>query len=260
MRPSNDVPVRLWNLAQMAKSPAHYLYSLNAPDEPTTGMERGTAVHTLVLGKGKPVIAYPGKQRRGKEWEAFADQHTDKQILTGAEYSKARRMADSVLANADAVAVLKGQREETLYWKLLGRTCRGTPDAYLKGGHVTDLKTCPDASPGKFPFKAVRMGYAAQLSFYLTGVEVLFGDRPDAYIVAVEANPPYVCQVFKLTKNALETGTKQWRLWFERLLQCEAANHFPGYCESIVELDTATDEFHLDFGDESATEVETEAA
>ncbi len=242
-------PLRIWNLAKMADSPAHYLASLSEGDEPTAAMERGSATHSLVLG-GPKVIAYQGAVRRGKEWEAFEARHPDKLILTAKDYDIARRMADAVRAHPEAMRVLTGTCEKTLFWEMQGRKCRATPDC-VGDGFVTELKTARTSDPVRFAWQAAKMGYLAQCSWYETAIEMVHGKRPkDFYIVAVESSEPYPVTVLQLTPRARLQGEKMWRGWFERLRACEESGHFPAYCEAIVPLDVPDDdELELTFGE-----------
>jgi hypothetical protein len=56
----------------------------------------------------------------------------------------------------------------------------------------------------------------------------------------------------RLTARALEQGQRSYRLWFERLLTCEAADAWPAYCESVVDLDVPDEETDLVFGSSDA--------
>ena len=240
-------PVRFSRLKLMQLSPAHYR---DATVEETSAMERGTAVHSILLG-GAPVMYYPGPVRRGKEWDAFEAANAHAQILTRSDYDTAHRMADAVRANDLAMSVLKGQHEVEIAWKMLGRACGSRVDV-VGADYVTELKTCRSADPRAFQWQALRMHYHAQLSFYQDAVRHGGGKALDAYIVAVESAPPHVVTVLQLTERALEQGRRSVRLWFERVLQCEQAGEWPGYCQSVVPLDAPEDEEELIFGDEAA--------
>jgi hypothetical protein len=243
-------PVRFSRLKLMAKSPQHYL---SQTVEETAAMERGTAVHTLLLG-GPRLTFFPGPARRGKEWEAFEAANADAQILTRTDYDTANAMADSVRRNKLAMEVLAGRHEVELAWKFLGRDCGSKVDVIGGGGRwVTELKTARDAEPTRFMWQAIRMNYHAQLAFYQDAVEASGqGDPQDAFVVAVESSAPYVVTTLRLTDRALEQGRRLFRLWFERVLACEEAKAWPGYCESIVDLDVPEDEPELTFGAEDA--------
>lgn len=199
-------------------------------------MERGTAVHALLFGTRK-VCGYPGPTRRGKEYEAFAAEHAGYEILTAAEYDKARRMADSVLACELARPYLQGVAEETLHFRWMGQDCRSTPD--VRGeGYITELKTSATVDPERFTWHALRMHYHAQMSFERIATRA----RPDCYIVAVEAEAPYPVQVYRIGDRALEAGEKLCMLWMERLNNCERSGVFPPYTTTILPLDVPDDQ------------------
>jgi hypothetical protein len=235
----------------MARSPAHYRESLESTWKPSAAMELGSAVHALVLG-GPDVVAYPGAVRRGKEWDGFKAEHEGDLILLGADYEKAQRMADAVGKNANARRVLEGRREQPIDWSIGSRACRSTPDV-VGNGFVTELKTTNTAEPARFQWQALRMAYHAQLAFYLEAVRSsAAAEQPqEAYIVAVESSAPFPVTVLRLTNRALDQGARMFRLWFERLLTCEASGVWPGYCEAIVDLDVPDEDMELTFGEET---------
>lgn len=242
-------PVRFSHLKWMARSPQHYL---GATVERTGAIQIGSAVHSLLLG-GPSVVAYPGKVRRGKAWDAFRSANAGAVFLSRAELGKAEAMAESVRANRQAMSVLDGVHEHPIDWRYLGRACRSTLDVLgLDGEYITELKTGATSDPVRFSWQSMRMHYDAQLAFYDEAVRASGLGTPRAhYVVAVESSPPYVVTTFRLTDRALERGRRSFRLWFERLLLCEAENAWPGYCESIVDLDVPDDEPDLVFGDDS---------
>lgn len=246
-------PLRFSRLKLMGKSPAHYAAYV---PEPTGAMETGSAADRLLLG-GK-VLAYPGPVRRGKDYEAFAAAHPDALIVTQKEGEIAYGIAEAVTNCPDAVRLLTGIRQETMFWDFNGRPCRGTPD--VRGdGFLTDLKTGETSDPRFFPFKVRRFAYHAQMSFYETGVALAkLPPVRESYIVAVEQAPPHVVTVYRLTAATIELGARLWRLWLEQLQVCEAAGAFPPYSQSIVDLELFDDNELLELGD-AVEVVETTA-
>lgn len=253
MRLHNVDPLRFSRLKLMGKSPAHYAAYV---PEPTGAMETGTAADRLLLG-GK-VLAYPGPVRRGKEYDAFCEKNPGALIVTQKEGAIALGIAEAVTACADAVRLLTGARQDTIYWDFNGRACRGTPD--VRGdGFLCDLKTGETSDPKFFPFKVRRFAYHAQMSFYESGVALAqLPPVTQSYIVAVEQTPPHVVTVYRLTEHAIELGARLWRLWFEQLQVCEASGSFPPYSQSIVDLDLLDDNELMELGD-AAEIVETTA-
>lgn len=243
-------PVHFSTLKAMGQSPAHYRQAVIAERKDTPAMALGRAVHLMVLRTAMPFV-YDGGDRRGKGWDMFkAAVPAGADILTRSEYDRALAMKESVEAHTDAVRLLKGDREQTLSWSIAGRQCEGTPDV-IGDGYVTDLKTTATANPQRFMPHAIRMAYHAQLAWYADAVdEVGMPHARDLYIVAVESYAPYPVVVYQLTPHARDQGLRMCRLWLDQVVNCEASGTWPGYAQSIIDLD-ASDDAELIFGDES---------
>jgi hypothetical protein len=245
--------VRFSILKEMARSPAHYRQALaDGGREQTPGMRVGKAVHSLVLG-GDPVLFFPGT-RRGNAWDAFAASNSNAIILSEAEHEKVRGMAAAVRANPTAQLALAGRHEVEVDWSYLGRACRSHIDVVGEGGkYVTELKTAQTSDPARFTWNALRMHYNAQLAYYSEALRSSGAGEPLAhYVVVIEATAPFCVTTMRLTARALEQGQRSYRLWFERLLTCEAADAWPAYCESVCDLDVPDDETELVFGSSDA--------
>jgi PDDEXK-like domain of unknown function (DUF3799) len=224
-------------LRYMALSPAHCRYARDNGTAGTSPMHLGSLVHNLLLESGNRVVKFDGASRRGKAWSEFkANQSPDLLIATEPELADAEAMAASVARTPHAVELLHGLKEAQMDWKIGARSCRGTCDAV--NGVMVELKTTADANPDRFPRSASRLGYYAQLPWYMDGHEAAgLGKLIRAFIIAVESRPPWVVQTFELTPRALDLGRRQYRLWFERLLVSEASNQWPGYLEGDAPLD-----------------------
>jgi len=244
MKPS----LRFHHLRAFGRSAAHGLAAITGQsDVETTAIERGSAFHSVVLETGR-VLAYPGKVRRGKEWDAFEAEHIGSEILTTTEYDKVMRMAESVRNHPTAMDLLTGVRETMLEWRLYDQQCRATPDVRNES-RVVELKSCACAEPLRFTGQALRMAYHAQLAWYMDAVVASKAGSPkDAYIVAVESAPPYPVTVLRLTDRAIEAGRGLYHLWLERFFGSERSGEWPGYVQSVVDLDVP-DEVELDFGE-----------
>jgi hypothetical protein len=252
------IDIRFRHLVATGLSAQHGKFALDGgEDDETYAMERGTAVHAMLFGTRKVVGYHEGKKRAGKEWEAFQLEHAEKEILTAKEYAKAVRMAEAVSDNPLAMDILYGDRavhEKTIDWQLLGRSCAGTPDVRAPG-YIAELKTSVSAQPERFRWQVLRMHYHAALAWYMQGVALSgLGQPQAAFIVAVESSPPHPVTVHRLTPRTLDIGARLVRLWMERLVGCEASGEWPGYAQSILELDLGDEEdVPLIFGEEVAS-------
>ena len=252
-----DPPVtpvlRFHELRRIGVSPWHF------KNEPSSGgdFSKGTALHSALLG-GQRVTFYPkqtdaGKAapRNGKDWESFKADNPDALILTRAESEEVNRMAKAVRASREAMRVLDGVKEQTIYWDVLGRRCRGTPDV-RSDQYVTDLKSTRTANPRWFRRDARKFGYREQVTWYLDGVRKAgLGDPSVGYIVAVEpcGAPP---TVFRLTEKAIAAARCAYLLWLETLEACEGINEWPGYAQCVVPLEADDESGDEDFAEEAA--------
>jgi hypothetical protein len=252
--PDAPLPVRFHMLKAAGRSGMHARMALAGVDsETTTAREKGTATHAILF-ETAPVVFYPGKTRRGKEWEAWkALRRRGELIVSRSEYEAANRMVEAVRANPLAVEVLRGTRERSIFWQSMGRACRTTPDVASYLEFATELKTCACADPVKFTWQAIRMAYHAQMAWHLGGIiNAGLGQPANAYVVAVESAPPWPVTVLKLTERALDKGQALCALWFEKLLGFERSGQFPPYAQHVVDLDVPDDDLELSFADVEA--------
>jgi len=224
------------DLKQMAKSPAHVRHAVETGWTPARYLTIGTLAHAILLGGD--YVVFEG-QRRGKAWEAFEAEHEGWTIATRKEFDEAEAMAHAVLAHPVAVRLLDGEKERAWAATMYGRKCAGRID--VSGRATVELKTTNDAEPGRFQRQCLRMGYHAQLAWYQDARRALGEDPGEAFIIGVESKAPFPVTIFRLTPRALLEGQKLNRLWVERLAACEAADEWPGYVQSVVDLDIAED-------------------
>ncbi len=239
-------PLHFSSLKWLGKSPAHYHYHLTEPFVPTPAMRLGTLVHQAVLGGPEPIV-FEG-DRRGKAWTEFKAANDGAEVFTADEAGRAREIAGAVLGTYPVAELLEtAQKEAPFSWDIAGRACAGRADAFGPTW-VLDLKTTACAEPGKFPWDALRRSYNSQLAWYSNGLRLAgLADPIDHYIVAVETAPPYPVVLYQITPRAIDAGTALWRSWFERLRVCEETNEWPGYTQTIVDLDISDSLDDLDF-------------
>ncbi|HEY1814855.1 MAG TPA: PD-(D/E)XK nuclease-like domain-containing protein [Kofleriaceae bacterium] len=237
------VPVRFSRLKNMAKSPAHYLAAVQEDADDSLAMRLGRGVHAMLLGM--PVVKFTGKQRRGKDWDSFKAANADKEILNANEWAQAEGMSTAVHRHRQAHDLLFAagvELERTIEWELNGRKCTSRPDSRRTNDLLVDLKTTRCSEPRKFSRDAQFMGYHAQFSFYGEAIRTETGRAPkDNYVVAIESKRPYVVTVLEVVPRTIAEGEKCWRLWWERLAVCEAANEWPGYTQTIEPFDLSDD-------------------
>ncbi|TAK10607.1 MAG: hypothetical protein EPO32_14855 [Anaerolineae bacterium] len=245
-------PLHFSQLKHINRSPAHYRYALDNLRDDTVSLRLGRAVHSALLG-GDPIVRWEGASRRGKAYEAWRGiQDPNAIILIDSEVYRIEGMTEAIRKNRHAMPLLEGSRELNLSWTWLGRDCAGRIDVVGERAlRTVELKTARSAEPGQFVRDALRFGYHAQLAWYNQGViESGLGAPEESYVVAVESTPPYPVSVLRLTDRALDMGQRVLRVWMERLLTCEAVNHWPEYFDMVVPFDVPDDDFTLNIDGE----------
>lgn len=244
------VPCRFSTLKLFAQSPLHYWHAVQCGYEETLSMRIGTGAHALLFDK--PLTVWPGKTRNGKEWDAFKKAHAGETILNQRELAESDAMVASIRSHETAMRLLfTGTKIETrLDWEYQGRAFRSTPDAAGRT-HLVDLKCLRSAEPDRVMWQSSKMSYHAQAALYRRALNQT-GEHNigECYLVVVENKAPYPVTVLRFTESALEMGDRSCALWMEQLRACESAGTYPGYCQSIVDLELPGQDAFLFEGDE----------
>ncbi|MFE1359438.1 PD-(D/E)XK nuclease-like domain-containing protein, partial [Streptomyces harbinensis] len=192
--------------------PAQYRHQLTVPQEPSRAFEFGTAVHTLVLGKGAEV--HVTEHGNWKSKEAAARQAEIREAggvpLLAEEGERAHAMAAAVLGHPEAGPLFTpgaGEAEQTYIWQdpETGIWCRALLDM-SSPTTVTDLKTTSDASIEGIQRSVYQYGYHQQDQWYRDAVEAIEGVRPEFRLVFVDKRPPHLVTVVGLDEGAQVLG------------------------------------------------------
>lgn len=231
-----DGRVHFSDLKEMAKSPAHYLHSVNAPEtEPTPAMRLGALVDALVFPGTHDWVIWEGGKRQGKAWDDFKMRHAAHEIYTLDELDTAKNIQESLLRDRAAREYLTGEPQVAMQWEAFGLPFATRGIDVLGPRRISDLKVTNCTEPSQFARHARKRLWPQQITLYQTA-------RPEwadyeLAIVGVEATPPHCCTVLVLTPAMVERAHKSLVLWTDRLRACEASGHFPGYTEVPVPCD-----------------------
>lgn len=226
--------VHFSTLKMMDISPHHYRRAVTQGRADTQALRVGRAVHALTLTPdAADVVVYDGV-RRGKTWEVFADEHADKTIITATEHAKVAGMRNAVHMNPTSRALLRaGRPEVTIEWtdSETGLACRCRADFFdttiASSPRLVELKTTRAAYPRAFMREFARLGYHAQMAFYVEGIEAVTGARPIVKMIAVEKDAPYDVTVYDIPDEALEVGSRKIRGWLRAVADCTASGKWP---------------------------------
>lgn len=247
------MPARFHHLRAAGACGALCFHAFQGDGDETLARRLGTAAHAVTFGKPVAVWDVPAKNGKGiakrdprtKAWQEFQIVHASKPIVSVAEHDRAQRIRDALHAHPVAARLLFGPGmtyERSIIWSELGRARQSTPDA-RGADHLVELKTTRCAAPWRFVRDAANMGYHAQLADQRAAIAHERGGRAprEVFIVAVENVPPYVVQVYELTRTTLEQGDKLRLMWLEKLQMYEATNLWGGYSPGVEPLEILHD-------------------
>jgi hypothetical protein len=204
-------------------------------------MRVGTVVDHVLTGSECPPV-FNG-ERRGNVWREFVAECAAGgvpagDILTAPELEEGAGIARCARANPLLTQFLTGRPQVPLKWETQGvpRSTRGID--CVGDGWISDLKVSNSAEPDRLSRHARTMLWHAQLADYAdacaqNGIDTAKG----LYLVVVEASAPHPATVMKLSARALEEGRKCIATWIEQYKACVASGVWPGYVQSVVELE-----------------------
>jgi len=227
-------------LKWMAVSPKHYRWHLEHPEPRKPAYVFGGAVHCLLFEPDKFDSRYAGYDgiRRGWQWDEWQAQHPGIESLKPNELDEVQAVVKSIREHPRAAALLDGCRvEEPIQWtdQATGLAMKGRIDA-IKPQYLLDLKTGRDVIPGRFLRASASYLVHGQLALYQDGALRLgkIQDDTPPYVISVEKSPPYDVVIYQLTHDALVLGRAVYRSLLNKLMQCQAADWWPGISPDVV--------------------------
>jgi hypothetical protein len=226
--------------------PARYRFQRDAPPTPSTdAQEFGSLVHTLVLGTDEPYIRVDAPDWRGKDAQAIRKEaRANGQVaLLASAFDKAAAMAEAVLANAQARALLEteGGVEESMFWdrphadglvKMRGRVDKVSMGA--TGSTLVDVKSTVSVDPRKFTNSVLAYDYDLQDAVYRDGWEAITGFPADFAFVVVEKEPPFLTAVYRLDDDLLRFGWEKYVRGLDTFVDCTASDVWPSYPDQTL--------------------------
>jgi hypothetical protein len=232
----------------LSKSPrhawaAHPLLGNLRVDDRTEERDRGTLLHSLLLGSGpqiEVVEADSWRTNAAKEQRAAAEEAGSVAVLE-ATYEAAMETSAAINEGLRDVGINGGFRtERTAIWEQDGVQCRARLDMHSINfpGQLFDLKILRSANPAIFGRTMLAYGYDVQHAAYVSAVEHLIPElagRVRMEFLLCEPFPPYaVCRV-RPAGSMRSLGSSKWaravKLWGE----CLSSGKWPGYGVAEVE-------------------------
>ena len=199
-----------------SKSVAHWLGEVR---KETPAMITGTAIHSLTLEPHLNQVVRGPETRRGSAWtEALSKAQSinpEALLLPEKEFDAVQDVAQSARANPIMQKYLEHMHSKIEMSVVVtdpdyDLQLRARPDLYNAGdGVMIDLKTCLDASPGRFAKSAYDLGYLLQAAFYKRVLDLEGLKVSDFIFLAVEKDAPYATSAHMLSKEAMAVGEAQ---------------------------------------------------
>jgi hypothetical protein len=154
--------------------------------------------------------------------------------------------------------LLRAEQQRVIQWEM-----HGLPWASGIAGHrggldllgedwIADVKVTPSVQPGVWSRQSRRMLYPEQLAAYRMAASSIGRRVKNCYLIGVAAQPPHLVTVLRVPDNDLTDAERTLYAWCERIKQCEAADSWPGYVQTPVDLDPK-DAWSAMFDEEDAT-------
>jgi hypothetical protein len=226
-------------MKQILRSPKHYMQSRNERVE-KPAFDVGHAAHALVLGVGAPIVEVPADMlasngalstTRAKEFVANAK--AEGQVpLKPETFARVRGMADAVLANPKARAILErgGYTEVSLFAAdpETGVPLRGRLDR-MSGREIIDVKTTIDVRTHALRRVVESLNYDLSMETYRFLYELVTGEVADpAVLVFVEKEPPFDVRVVRLGDDWIDGGWRKMRAAITAYRECVQSQTWPG--------------------------------
>lgn len=167
---------------------------------------------------------------------------TDKEIVPAETFMSVQLIASSVWSHPTAKKLLEEADlvEKAMVWRddVLGVKCKGKLDAFIsKRGFLIDFKTTQDASYFGFRRAVEKFDYAAQAAHYRNGLRAAGYDVNAVIFIAQETSAPYGTAVYVLSQESINAASILVSDWLQKWSACEVTGHWPGYSETIQDMD-----------------------
>lgn len=240
------VGVSSTDLKNLAKSPAHFRYWKDHPQQDTPALLFGRAVHKYVLEKEEFFSEFtvaPTFDRRTKEgkagWLLFQEEVQNRDILSGEDFEKIKDMQEALYQTPFVKLLLSGEKEQSYFCQdeATGLTMKCRPDCRTKIGDtyiLIDYKSTADADSEAFMKTSLKLMYDLQMAYYKHILDKLTGCDHSVIFIAQEKTPPYAVNILEADRYFLASGADMWRTYLDLYASCEQSGNWFGYVNDAI--------------------------
>lgn len=234
------------DLKKLAKSPAHFRWWKDHPQQDTPALLFGRAVHKYVLEKEDFTSEFavaPALDRRtkaGKEsWLLFQEESQGKDILSSEDFEKIKDMREALYQTPFAKLLLSGEKEQSYFCQdeRTGLVMKCRPDCRTKLGNthiLIDYKSTMDADGDSFMRTSMKLMYDMQMAYYKHILDKLTGYDHSVIFIAQEKTPPYAVNILEADRYFLASGADMWRTYLDLYASCEQSGNWFGYVNDAI--------------------------
>ncbi|OMC00339.1 hypothetical protein A5733_04305 [Mycobacterium sp. NS-7484] len=226
-------------------TPHRWRYEQDNPPRSSAAMDFGTAVHTLVLGTGAPLVDTGYDEWRSNDAKNRVAEIRDEGgvPMRPKEYAAAHAAAENLRNHTQVRRWLStGEPELTVYYhdEVTGVMLRARLDwVHWIDDHtvlILDLKKSRAPGPRQFEHSALEYGYHCQQPWYQAALAA-HGIRSAFVFGVICDQPPYEPYVVELPDRAVELGAARNRRAIDLYAACRESGEWPSHGDHIHPID-----------------------
>lgn len=176
--------------------PEQALYQIERDFEPTPAMMLGTNIEKAFAEGMDNFVTYPGKVRRGKEWEAFQSKNASRTIVNTTEHAKISEAVNSLNRESPWLKEMRYQTHVTGSHN--GVDLHGYTD-FDNDYSIFDLKIT-DPTPREFRRSIGKFDYHIQAALYHHCTGKTF------YWICMSGEFPHPVRCYQASSSTIEAG------------------------------------------------------
>lgn len=234
------------DLKHMVKSPAHFRYWKDNPQEDTPALLFGRASHKYMLEKDDFFTEFaisPNIDRRTKagkeEYAKFLAKSKGKDIISADDFQKIQEMHKALYSTPFVAQLLGGEKELSFFLEdeETGLMMKCRPDALVQVGdaHVlVDYKSTNDASSEAFMRSAISLNYDLQMAYYKDIMDKVTGHEHSVIFIAQEKTPPYAVNILEANEYFIKSGRDMYRTYLDLYKECSDSGNWHGFVNGEI--------------------------
>lgn len=217
--------------------------------KPTRAMDDGSVISALLLGKGADIEICNYDAFRSNDAKAQRDAAlaAGRIPVIASKFEALARSAEGIRASLLEfdIDLTGGEAEVAIEWVEKGQhgpvLCRGKLDLLVsQRGQIFDWKKTKSSHPGDCARSMITYGYDVQDAAYRRAVSQLLPDlagRIGMVFLFAEEEPPYAVTPVRASGMMRQLGEMKWDRAIQIWERCLINNRWPGYVDSVTEVD-----------------------